>query len=239
MKSEEVEHHVEDESHKRLVRHELVCVGLCAAFIIMLLTASSPKVETIIYTLSSGLVVSAFFTLMLVIIPEQRRKRKTVTALLHIPSFILEAEEGGFFTWSKNVIFCDPEKSSLESIRVYREKVEARSLNAAQIKITLEHSTEALHLFENSLPAAMGVSSTHGFYWMGMTSSMKKLYDVYYKHHKSFAENQQEMADEYYLYASEFAQSLECFVQLEEKPNALDRLVAKVQRVMDKSEKKM
>ncbi len=86
----------------------------------------------------------------------------------------------------------------------------------------------------------MSVSSTHGFYWMGMTSSMKKLYDVYYKHHKAFAENEQEVADEYYLYVSEFIQSLEHFVRFEEKPNAIDRLARFIQRGLEKiSEKKM
>lgn len=224
MKNEEIEAYARADSKIKLMKAGAVWLLLSVSIFVMVGTS-----ETSIsawFTLASGLVVSTIFTLMLVVLPEQWKKDKMVAALFHIPSFILEAENGGFFTWSKNVLYCEPDRCSLENVLKYKQQIDDKAFNAVQIKLTLEHSSEVLHLFENSIPAAMSLSSGHGLFWVGMTSSIKKFSDVYEQYKDHLAENQGEIAELYYLYGAEFIQSLENFVRISECQSLLFRLHA-------------
>lgn len=170
--------------------------------------------NSVVFTLASGLFVSSIFTYFLVIAPSKRQKQNTLKALLHIPSFILEGEDGGYFTWSKNIIFCDTNKCNINNISSYKTKISSNLLDELAIKNTLEHISETLHLFENCLQAAMSISSAHGFYWMGMTASMKKLSDISSLYDFSNKKDRETVVELYTLYGSEFIQSLELFVRL-------------------------
>jgi len=223
MKNEEIEAYVRADSKSKLLRAGGMWLLLSISIMVMMETAETSSSAW--FALTSGLVVSTIFTLMLVVLPEQWKKDKTVAAMLHIPSFILEAENGGFHTWSKNQMYCDTELCSLKNVLKHKEQMLKKSFNPAQIKITLEHSSEALHLFENSIPAAMSLSSGHGLFWIGMTSSIKKFSDVYEQYKDNLKENESEIAELYYLYGGEFVHSLESFIRISENKSLLFRIV--------------
>jgi len=230
MRTEDIEKQARIENIERYIRHGCVWALLIVSLLMLFVTSKDAYWSRLVFlspifindltgssigfAISSGLFVSSIFTFMLVIYPNTRRKRSTKDALLHIPSFILEGAEGGLFTWSKNVIFCNTDKCVLENILDYKQRVEGKAFNDDQINITLQHASETLHLFENSLPAAMSISSTHGFFWIGMTSSMKKLSDVHSEYDFSYDEQRKSSVELYYLYGFEFVKFLESFVRL-------------------------
>ena len=139
MKTKEMMRYAQSEGVKRTIRHVGIWAMLIISLLLMVKTSSDPLARgfeflslifnnfqtgnSIWFTLASGVFVSSVFTLLIVVLPNKRRKHNTKKALLHIPSFILEGEEGGFFTWSKNIIFCDPDKCTLDNILKYKEKV--------------------------------------------------------------------------------------------------------------------
>ncbi|MFK4765306.1 hypothetical protein ACI3L3_11075 [Desulfobaculum sp. SPO524] len=171
--------------------------------------------NTVAFTLGAGFLVSMIFTYFLVLNPENRRKRKIKKCLLHVVCYILEAKKENVCGWCKNVALSDIKLKSSRNIKELQSEVQEKRVSLLAVNLYLQHFSEALHLFESALPAAMAVSSAHGLCWIGMTSSTKKLNDVY-NHQLDESVSNESINEDFYTNFGEFLLLLDQFVNLDD-----------------------
>lgn len=231
METNELKQLIRNENYKKTMRHIIVMGMLIISLVILFMSSTDcywKKMEclspiftngltgnSIVFSISSGLFVSTFFTYMIVFAPAKRKANSAKNTLLHLPSMVLEGAKGGLFTWSKNIIFCNRNECDVKNIIQYKKILQNKSFTEAQINISLQHISEALHLFESSLSVAMSISAAHGLCWMAMMDSIKKLTDVHFDYNFSQEEIRKEAIKLFYLYMDDFIERLEQFVFLE------------------------
>ncbi|CAH7119189.1 hypothetical protein VCHA49P381_10627 [Vibrio chagasii] len=137
--------------------------------------------NTIIFNLCIGYIVSLFFYLLVVVIPEKRKQKELTEELGQVISFMLEAffhdrrDFGIVFHWSKHAIHCKNINEHLKQFDRFKKDASYKRLGEMKAICLVQSAHEILPTFEQLVPVAFQVSYKHAMVWISLTNSIRQI----------------------------------------------------------------
>ena len=136
-------------------------------------------INSVALKLAMGILVSAIFYVIVVYIPDCRRKKAIKYNISKTISFIFEAFSGNPFHWSKHIIHCKQLSDFSSEFDQYLDKAKNRKFSDLQIKAIIESANEALPTYEHLVAGALQLSSDHALIWLSLTNSVRQISTLY------------------------------------------------------------
>ncbi|MFA0406392.1 hypothetical protein [Vibrio sp. 10N.222.52.C12] len=137
--------------------------------------------NTIIFNLCIGYIVSLLFYVLVVLIPEYRKREDLKDQLGYPISFMFEAffhDRTDFsivFHWSKHIINCKPINEHLVNLSRFKNDASFKRLKAPKAICLVQSAHEVLPTFEQLVPVAFQVSHRHALIWVSLTNSLRQI----------------------------------------------------------------
>lgn len=137
--------------------------------------------NSIIFNLCIGYVVSLFFYLLVVVIPEKRKQKELTDELGQVVSFILEAffhdrrDFSIMFHWSKHAIHCKNINEHLKQYDRFKQDASYKRLGEMKAICLVQSAHAILPTFEQLVPVAFQISYKHAMIWISLTNSIRQI----------------------------------------------------------------
>jgi hypothetical protein len=137
--------------------------------------------NSIIFNLCVGYIVSLFFYLLVVVIPEKRKQKELTKELGQVVSFMLEAfflDRRDFsivFHWSKHAIHCKNIDEHLKQFDRFKKDASYKGLGEMKAICLVQSAHAILPTFEQLVPVAFQISYKHAMLWISLTNSIRQI----------------------------------------------------------------
>lgn len=137
--------------------------------------------NSIIFNLCIGYIVSLFFYLLVVVIPEKRKQKELTQELGQVVSFMLEAffhDRRDFsivYHWSKHAIHCKNIDEHLKQYDRFKQDANYKQLGEMKAICLVQSAHAILPTFEQLVPVAFQISYKHAMLWISLTNSIRQI----------------------------------------------------------------